>query len=145
STSPVRMYSSLGDVSDLVEVEDLPQTIKNNETFIDSFGRVYFTRSNDNVLVTIVYNGEYKLKYTFDSDTDYSMFNTIEAYYINVDGNNPQIYMNLSDNNYLSDMLHDSPKAFTPHVIWDLNTNDLKVVKEYKAQVYIKQNNEGVL
>src|SRR5690606_33876916 len=98
SISPVRMYSSLGDVSDLVEVEDLPETIKDNNQLIDSFGRVYFTRSDNEVLVRILYNGEYKLKYTFDEDTDFSMFNTLEAYYINVGGNNPQIFLNLSDN-----------------------------------------------
>lgn len=145
--SPVR---KLGDIDDIPvdnfdTIEDLPQTVKTNNPQIDDFGTVLFTVSGQDVLVRIIYYEEYLLKYTMDANTDLSLFDTIEALYLNADGNTPQIFINNGENQYLADMLGDEPKAFTPHTIWDLNTNDLNVVNNYKAHAFIKQNNEGVL
>ena len=80
-----------------------------------------------------------------DPGTDMTLFDTIEALYLNLDGNTPQIYINNGSDRYLSDMINNQAKAFVPHTIWDLTTNDLSVVDSYNAHVLIKQNNEGLL
>lgn len=126
-------------------VEDLPTTIKSDNISVTSFGDVKFTVDGYNLIVTIMYYQTYRLKYIMSQETDMNIFNTIEALYLNPNGDTPQIFINHSSNHYLSDMLDGDAKAFVQHSIWDLNTNNLKVVKDYKAHAFIKQNNEGAL
>ena len=143
--SPVRKLVDINSIPEFHTLEDLPKTLKSNNVQINDFGTVLFTVVGQDVLVRIIYFQEYILKYTMTADTDLSLFNTIEALYLNADGNTPQIFINNGENRYLADMLGDNPKAFTKHTIWDLKTNDLTVVNDYKAHAFIKQNNEGVL
>lgn len=147
SPSVLRKLSSISEIpaDDLTTVDNLPKTSSSDNNFIDGFGRVNFTVEGMDILVRIVYYGEHKLKYTMAPGTDMSLFNTIEALYLNLDGETPQIYINNGSDRYLSDMINNQSKAFVPHTIWDLKSNDLSVVNSYNAHVLIKQNNEGLL
>ena len=122
-------------------VESLPKT--ENRVL----GNVFFTVTGNNVVVTIWYQGmAYNLQYSMAPQTDMSIFDTKEAYYINTAG--PQIFINHSDRLYLKDILSansDEKPAFVPHTIWDLNSNELTHVKKYNAYVYLKQNTKGVM
>lgn len=122
---------------------DLPNTAEN------ILGNVYLTVSGYQVIVTIWYDGiPYTLKYNFSPQTDMTIFNTDESYFIKRN-NKPQIYINKSkDRLYLRDILSassDTKPAFVPHIIWDLNSNTLTNVDKYNAYAYVKQNNQGAL
>lgn len=124
-------------------VDDLPVTQEG------ILANVYFVVNGYEVTMTIWISGTpYTLTYTFDEETDMTMFNTIEAYFIKRN-NKPQIYINLStDRVYLRDILNasnDTKPVFVPHVIWDLKTNNIQRVEKYDAYAYMKQNAEGVM
>ncbi|VEU82755.1 hypothetical protein [Acholeplasma hippikon] len=136
-------HSSTTNPPEETTVGDLPTTDDN------LLGNVFFEVDDYKVDVTIWYQGNpYLISFNFTDSTDMSLFNTHEAYFLNKE-NKPQIYINKSkDRLYLRDILSADSElepAFVPHVIWDLNTNELKSIDKYNAYAYIKQNNEGVL
>lgn len=139
----IRYYEAvIENPSEFNTLADLPNTADN------ILGNVYFTVLGNQVILTIWYsNTPYTLKYNFSPQTDMTLFNTEEAYFIKRDGK-PQIFINKSDRLYLRDILsansNETP-AFVPHVIWDLNTNTLSKVEKYNAYAYVKQNPQGVL
>lgn len=114
----------------------------------NKLGTVSFRVIGNRVETDIYYNNMYySLNHTFDISSDFGIFNTKEAYYINLDGT-PQIFINHSDRLYLKDILEAKPgekPAFVPHTIWDLNTNELTTRNQYTTNVYIKQNDKGLL
>lgn len=127
----------------LTPLEELPRT----KVQIDSsdLGRVYFYVDNNNVLVQISYNQEvYYLNYSFEN-VDMDLFDVLEAYYTNPDGN-PSIFINHSQYPFLLDILsapEDEKPAFVPHTIWDLKTNEIKTIDQYRTLVYLKQMEAG--
>lgn len=114
----------------------------------NKLGTVSFRVIGNRVETDIYYNNMYySLNHTFDISSDFEIFNTKEAYYINLDGT-PQIFINHSDRLYLKDILEAKPgekPAFVPHTIWDLNTNELTTRNQYTTNVFIKQNDKGLL
>ncbi|SKC34611.1 hypothetical protein SAMN02745122_0011 [Acholeplasma oculi] len=142
----VRKLSDITNIpdDDLLDVSELPQT-KNEGNFLMDVGHVNFSVQDRKVLITITYFGTHKIVYDMGIQTDMSLFNSTEAYYVNLSGDDPQIFINNSDNYYLKDMLSSDSKTFVKHTIWNLKTNELTHVNEYKAYTYIKQNDEGVL
>lgn len=122
--------------------DSLPLTADNK------LGTVSFRVIGNRVETDIYYNNMYySLNHTFDISSDFGIFNTKEAYYINLDGT-PQIFINHSDRLYLKDILEAKPgekPAFVPHTIWDLNTNELTTRNQYTTNAYIKQNDKGLL
>ena len=124
----------------ITNVNDLPITANNR------LGTVLFEVDGLNVKIQISYNSRvYYINRSFDINTDMSIFTTIEAYFMNIDGN-PQIIINNSDRPYLRDILEapeNQTPAFVPHTIWDLLTNELEIVSSYKTNVYIKQTAKG--
>lgn len=123
------------------EVEDLPKTPKG------LIPRVYFKTEGYSLKIQIVISGRaFYLKYNFTDEQDMSLFDTVESYFLNID--EPQIIINHSDRPYLREILespnNESP-AFVPHSIWDLNTNEIETQLKYAANVYIKNNNHGVM
>lgn len=128
-------------IYDNSKIENLPRTSRNQ------LGDVSLDISGNEVLVKISYNNElYYLDYKFKEDTDLSLFETIEAYYINL--GEPQIIINHSDKPYLKYILEspeDEKSAFVPHTVWDLNSNQMNTVEEYQTYVYLKQNPKGVM
>lgn len=125
------------------ELNELPKT---NESKVAG---VTFTYDQfNNLEAKIKYENKfYYLNRSFESDTDMSIFDTVEAYYMNRD-NKPQIIINHSDRPYLRDILEapDNEKpAFVPNTIWDLTTNKFKTVSEYNTYVYLKQNHRSVM
>lgn len=122
--------------------DSLPLTADNK------LGTVSFRVIGNRVETDIYYNNMYySLNHTFDISSDFGIFNTKEAYYINLDGT-PQIFVNHSDRLYLKDILEAKPgekPAFVPHTIWDLNTNELTTRNQYTTNVFIKQNDKGLL
>lgn len=123
------------------EIEDLPKTNK------QEIGRVRFDITNKNMTVQISFNYTvYYLRYNFSENQDMRIFETIEAYYMNV--NKPQIIINNSDRPYLSDILeapYDAKPTFVPHTIWDLETDKLETINKYSTYVYLKQNKQSVM
>lgn len=117
-------------------------------TNINKLADVSFNVSGLNVQIKIKYgNTFYYMNKSFALDTDMEMFNTMEAYYMNIEGD-PQIFINHSDRLYLKDILtatSGEKPAFVPHTIWDLKLNELKRINDYKTNVFIKQNNQGVI
>lgn len=57
-----------------------------DNNFIDGFGRVNFIVEGMDILVRIVYYGEYKFKYIMVFGIDMLLFNIIEVLYLNLDG-----------------------------------------------------------
>ncbi|VEU83358.1 hypothetical protein, partial [Acholeplasma hippikon] len=140
----IRYYLAIVDnPTEFDSVQDLPMTAEN------VLGNVYFTVNGNEVIVTIWYDGTpYTLKYNFSSQTDMTIFDAEEIYFMKR-SNKPQIFINLTkDRLYLRDMLSagsDKKPAFVPHVIWDLNTNTITKMEKYNAYAYVKQNNQGAL
>lgn len=126
----------------LTDIKDLPLTSN------DRLGTVLYLVTGLNVKVQINYNNSvYYLYRSFTSDTDMSIFDTIESYYMNINGD-PQLIINHSDRPYLREILEAPEKekpAFVPHTIWDLKTNELKTVNNYVTYAYLKQNERGVI
>lgn len=124
----------------VIDIALLPKTSSNK------LAGVRFTVDNTNLTTSIFYeNKVYHFNKSFSPQTDMSIFNTIEAYYMNIN-NTPQIIINHSDRPYLRDIL-EAPEgekpAFVPHTIWDLTSNELKTQKDYRTNVYIKQADDG--
>lgn len=115
-------------------------------TDINSVGTVKFDINGYNLKLQVRYDQQvYYLTRSFTSDTDMSIFNTIESYYMNVN-NNPQIIINHSDRPYLREILEapeNEKPAFVPHTVWDLKSNQLKTQSDYRTNVYIKQADDG--
>lgn len=124
-------------------LEELPLTAQT--PFSTDVGRVFFYPNGYNLVVQIHYNNVYYLKYNFDIGTDMDIFNATEAYYLNTDGT-PSIFINNSEFLNLLDILQapeDEKPAFVPHSIWDLKTNEIKTISEYKVLAYVKQMQAG--
>jgi hypothetical protein len=143
----IRKLVDINDIPDdqYQTIDELPIT-SDTGNFLNDVGRVTFTVSNQEVILTLTYYQTYKVKLTMDPSVDMSLFDTFEAYYINVD-NKPQIWINNArDNRSLSDiMLTDDQATFIPHSIWDLTTNAVKHINTYQTYTYLKQNDEGVM
>lgn len=124
----------------VIDIALLPKTSSNK------LAGVRFTVDNTNLTTSIFYeNKVYHFNKTFSQQTDMSIFNTIEAYYMNIN-NTPQIIINHSDRPYLRDILEapDGEKpAFVPHTIWDLKTNKLDTKNQYVTNVMIEQAPQG--
>lgn len=134
---------------DYVTVDELPATAENPNIY-NMLGSVMFYRENNVLIVTIVYYQTYRYKVTFESDTDFTIFeDMIEAYYLNIN-DRPQIIINNGDKPYLMDILmseitgKDVP-AFVPTTIWDMKSNSLEQTKKYDVSVYLKQNTTGAV
>lgn len=124
--------------------EDLPVTESGE------LGNVTFSYKDLDLTVNIEIDGEYYiLRRKFKNSADMSIFDTVEAYYMNVD-DTPQIIISHAEERYLYDILTfpDSVgyrPAFVPHSIWDLKTHKLTTQSSYKTNVYVKQNKKGVI
>lgn len=133
-------------IENISSIDELPLTIATENYTV--LGTVSFVVDGVNLLVKINYDNKiYYLNMTFSVVSDMNIFNSEEAYYMNVD-DTPQIFINHSDRYYLRDILEgnsDETPTFVPHSIWDLKTNEIKTVNTYKTNVYIKQNPSGVL
>lgn len=136
-------YQHYYDPEDYVAIDELPNTAN------DELAAVYFDVQGKSVRTIIRYrSGEvYTTLSNFHHDTDMSIFETKEAYLQNINSR-PQIIINHSDRLYLRDILEapDNEKpAFVPHSIWDLKTNEIVTQNTYTTNVYIKQNDAGVM
>lgn len=123
-------------------INELPATTNN------TLGNVTFNVVEETVNITINYNRvNYHLIKRFTPETDLALFNTIEAYYINV-GGNPQIFINHSNRPYLGDILeapNNEKPAFVPHTVWDLKTDEILTIHNYITHVYVKMNEQGLI
>ncbi len=143
----IRKLVSVDDIPDdaFSDVSDLPTTTDTDE-FLTDVGHVSFTVDGYDLIVTITYYGTYKLHYIMESSVDMELFDSLEAYYINLN-DTPQIWINnATDGRTLRSILSDETAAqFVPHSIWDLNTNSIHHVNTYNAYAYLKQNEDGVV
>lgn len=125
-------------------INDLPITAAT--AYSNDIGIVYFFVDGYNLIVQINYIQVYYLEYHFSPQTDMNFFaNITEAYYINKN-NDPSIFINHSELVYLYDIMtapEDEKPAFVPHSIWDLKTNEIKTISEYKVLAYLKQMQAG--
>lgn len=125
-----------------ITIDELPLTHDNK------LGVVTFNILGQRLDTDIYFEGSYySITHRFAEDTDMTLFETLEAYYLNIDGK-PQIVINHSDKLYLKDILEsqdDEKPAFVHHTIWDLSTNELTTRDKYQANVLLKQNQKGLM
>lgn len=126
-----------------VPIENLPATETTPEIRL---GNVYFTYNGTNLTTQINYSSQvYYFNSSFAANTDMTLFDTSEAYYMNIDGQ-PQIIINHSDRLYLKDILiapEDEKPTFIPHSTWDLKSNEIDTIHKYNTYAYIKQSDRG--
>lgn len=126
---------------------EMPATTKQELLTVD------FNIQNSNQLEIIINDYPTKariIKY-LENEDDLKIFeNTPEAYYQNYN-NNPQIIISHDNTRlYLRDILEakisdkEAP-AFLPHSIWNLKTNEIKTILNYKAYTYISTNDNSAI
>ncbi len=118
------------------------------ETFESLLGDVKFEVNENVVTINVVYGGaRYVLNKTFAPSQDMEIFDTLEAYYMNIDSTPQIVISHDKERKYLADILK-SPDgeapAFVPHSYWDLNTNQIKTIETYATNVYLKRTDKGV-
>jgi len=97
-------------------------------------GSVTYEVDGYNVEFQIFYNGIYYLNYSFDNETDMSIFNNnYESFYYSYDGVK-FIVINHGDQSMFT-TLNWKAQTFVPYTIWNLDTNE--IVTYQKTSVYL--------
>lgn len=121
----------------LIPVSELPNT---TGSFIDKdgdMGIVDFIIEQRDVIAEIKYkNNSYYTLFSMSEETDMSIFtDNLETFYYTYK-NTPYIVINLSEEYTFFDNNGEWRETFSPHVIWNLETNELQTIDRFSTYIY---------
>ncbi len=112
----------------------LPETDGSIFDDVNEMGNVSYTVNDYDVSFRILYNEVYYLDYTFDLDTDMTIFdNSFESFYYSYDGQKFIVINHGEQSMFTARDIKE--QTFVPYTIWNLDTNE--IVTYEKASVYI--------